>query len=163
MSELPVRPRRKLVTPVTASLGAVLLLALGFLGGVQVQKRQGGSSPSAAARFQPARSAPTGSANATVGQVADVHGKTLYVTGSDGATVKVKTTANTKVTRNAVSQVHRVHPGDTVIVQGSKAGNGTVRASRVTATASNATGGLGGGAGFGGFNGGGAADPPGQR
>src|SRR5262249_10296809 len=115
----------------------------------------------AAARFQPARNAaPAG--NATVGQVADVHGKTLYVTGSDGTTVKVKTSSNTKVTRNAVSHVGAVHPGDTVIVQGAKRG-ATVRASRVTATASNATGGLAAGGGFGGFSGGGAADPPGQR
>jgi hypothetical protein len=163
MSELPVRPRRKLVTPLTASLTAVLLVALGFLGGVEVQKRQGGSaSAAAAARLQPSRNAPASSSNATVGQVADVHGKTLYVTGRDGATVKVKTNANTKVTRNAVSHVRAVHPGDTVVVQGAKRG-GTVKASRVTATAGNAAGGLAAGGGFGGFNGGGAADPPGQR
>lgn len=144
MSELPVRPRRQLVTPWTASLCGVLLAALGFLGGVQVQKRQGSTTSSPAARFQPTRNgAPAAVGNATVGQVADVHGTTLYVTGSDGTTVKVKTTADTKVTRNAVSRARRVHPGDTVVVQGSAAGNGTVRASRVTATASNATGGFG--------------------
>jgi hypothetical protein len=159
MSELPVRPRRKLVTPATATLAAVLLAALGFIGGVEVQKRQGTTTPaSAAARLPPTRNAP----NATVGEVADVRGKTLYVTGTNGTTVKVKTNANTKVTRNAVSEANAVHPGDTVVVQGSKASNGTVRASRVSATASNAAGG-GLGAGFGAFNGGGTADPPGQR
>jgi hypothetical protein len=163
MSELPVRPRRKLVTPVTATLAGVLLVALGFIGGVEVQKGQGSSSAAnAAARFGQGRTFPSGGAapggNATVGTVADVHGKTLYVTGTDGTTVKVKTNANTKVTRNAVSREKAVHPGDTVVVQGPVASNGTVKASRVSATARNAAGG-----GLGGFNGGGAADPPGQR
>ena len=51
-------------------------------------------------------------------------------------------------------------PGDTVIVQGAKAGSGTVTASSVVATASNAQGGFGalfgGGRGGGGAAGGGA-------
>jgi hypothetical protein len=150
-SELPVRPRRRAVNPVSVSLLGVLLVAAGFIGGVEVQKRDGGST-NAAARF-PTRSFTGGgggaaaASDATVGQVANVHGRTLYVTAADGTTVKVKTNANTKVTRNAVSKVKRVHPGDTVVVQGSKSAGGTVKASRVSATASNATG----GGGFGGF------------
>jgi hypothetical protein len=157
---IPVRPRARPVTPVRLTLLAVLLLAAGFIGGVEVQKRSGSSSPgsptSFAGRFAGANATRGGggtasdpSSGATVGQVADVHGRTLYVTGSGGATVKVRTTSSTKVTRTAVSHVRAVHPGDTVVVQGSTSSSGTVKAARVTATASNA---LGAG-GFGGFGG----------
>lgn len=49
-SSLSRRPRRKLVTPVTAGLSAVILLAAGFTGGVLVQKhRDGGGSTATAA------------------------------------------------------------------------------------------------------------------
>ena len=44
--ELPRRPRRKLATPLTATLAAVLIAALGFIGGVQVQKSSADSSSS---------------------------------------------------------------------------------------------------------------------
>jgi hypothetical protein len=45
--ELPPRPRRRLMTPLTASLLGVLLAALGFIGGVLVQKGQEGSTGAA--------------------------------------------------------------------------------------------------------------------
>jgi hypothetical protein len=146
---IPVRPRARAVTPLRVLAAGVLLLAVGFIGGVEVQKRSSPSTPAAArgfaGRFTGGGGAGPASGNATVGQVANVHGRTLYVTGSDGATVKVRTSAETKVTRSAVSHVRSIHPGDTVVVQGAAKGDGTVRASRVTATASNA-----GGGGFGG-------------
>jgi hypothetical protein len=85
-----------------------------------------------------------GSSDATVGTVADVDGRTLYVTDSSGTTIRVKTTSGSKVTRTAVSRVGAVHPGDTVIVQGTRSSNGTVQATTVTATAKNATSGLAG-------------------
>jgi hypothetical protein len=129
----------------------VLLLAVGFIGGVEVQKRSGSSSGGAAAARFAGRLGGT-SSGATTGQVANKRGRTLYVTES-GTTVKVRTTAATKVTRTAVSKVGAVHPGDTVVVQGAKSASGTVKATSVTATASNASGGLGGS--FGG------ASPPG--
>jgi Domain of unknown function (DUF5666) len=144
---IPLRPRARPFTPLRVGLACVLLLALGFIGGVEVQKRSGsraGSGSAAGARgFAgrfPAGGAAPASGNATVGQVANVHGRTLYVTGSDGATVKVRTSANTKVTRSAASHVRSIHPGDAVVVEGASASDGTVRASRVTATATNAGG-----------------------
>jgi hypothetical protein len=156
--EIPVRPQARTVTPVRVALLGVLLLAAGFIGGVEVQKRQGATSSAGgfAARFAaPGRSAgPSPSSDATVGRVATVHGRTLYVTGTGGTTVKVRTTSSTKVTRTAVSRVRAVHPGDTVVVTGAKASSGTVKAARVTATASNASSGL-----LGGFGGAGG-DPP---
>ena len=45
--ELPRRPRRRLFGPIPAILLAILLLAGGFLAGVEVQKNEGGSSTSA--------------------------------------------------------------------------------------------------------------------
>ena len=147
---IPLRPRARTFTPLRVALACVLLLAVGFIGGVEVQRRSGSGSAAGARGFAGrfavggARPQATGG-GATVGQVANVRGRTLYVTGSDGATGKVRTNANTKVTRSAASHVRSIHPGDTVIVQGASAANGTVRASRVTATASNA-----GGGGFGG-------------
>jgi hypothetical protein len=148
--ELPRRPRRKLATPLTATLAAVLIAALGFIGGVQVQKSSADSSASpraagftrGAGGFTPGGGG--GSSDATVGTVANVNGKTLYVTDSSGATIRVKTTGSSKIARTAVAKVGEVHPGDTVIVQGTKSSSGTVTATSVTATAKNATGGLSG-------------------
>jgi hypothetical protein len=42
--ELPPRPRRRLLTPVPLALLAALAIACGFIGGVLVEKGQGGSS-----------------------------------------------------------------------------------------------------------------------
>jgi hypothetical protein len=161
---LPVRPRRRLLTPVSGGLLAVVLVAGGFIGGVQVQKHQGatGAGGGAARAGAPAGFAArlgagaaaggTAAAAGTAGTVANVKGSTIYVVSSDGTTVKVKTTDNSKVTRNASASVGSVHPGDTVVVQGSKASSGTVTASSITATAKgvSAFGGFGGGAPAGG-------------
>ncbi len=145
-SELPRRPRRKLATPLTAALGAVLIAALGFIGGVQVQKSSADAAPRAAGGFSrgSAGFAPQQQTNATVGTVANVDGPTLYVTDSNGNTIRVKTSSGSKVTRTAVGKVGAVHPGDTVIVQGEKSSSGTVKATSVTATAKNATSGIAG-------------------
>jgi hypothetical protein len=136
----------------------VLIAALGFIGGVQVQKAAGDSSaatPTGAAGrggfggggggggAGAGAGGQAGASDATVGSVANVAGKTIYVTDSSGNTVRVKTNKNSKVTRNAVSRVGAVHPGDTVVVQGTKAGSGTVTATSIAATAKNATGGGG--------------------
>jgi len=184
--ELPRRPRRRLLTPLTGVLAAVLIAALGFIGGVQVQKHQGGASSgragfAAAAGFGGASSGGGGRAagdpagggrfagggfggsgggggggGATIGSVANVDGTSLYVTETSGTTVRVKTDASTKVTRTATAGAGDIHPGDTVVVQGSSSG-GSVAATAITATAKNAApAGLGGGffGGRGGFGGG---------
>jgi len=173
---LPPRPRRRLVTPVSAALAAVLIAAAGFIGGVEVQKGQadntgaagggpaalaagaGGAGAAAGARGGlPGRGGAQG--NATVGSVANKHGSTLYVKDSDGNTVRVKTTSHSKVNRTATASVGAIHPGDTVIVQGTKSAGGTITATQINATSSSASGGLaglfGGGGGFPGGGGGG--------
>ena len=82
--------------------------------------------------------------NATVGSVANKHGSTLYVKDSDGNTVRVKTTSHSKVNRTATASVGAIHPGDTVIVQGTKSAGGTITATQINATSSSAAGGLAG-------------------
>ena len=57
---------------------------------------------------------------------------------------------------SAKAKATEIHPGDTVIVQGETAASGTVGASTIRATASNA-----GAAGFGGFGGGAPQGAPG--
>ena len=162
--DLPPRRRRRLVTPVSAALTAVLIAAVGFIGGVEVQKGQadnsgaagsagggraalaaGASGAGAAAGARggfPARGGAQG--NATVGSVANKHGSTLYVKDSDGNTVRVKTTSHSKINRTATASVGAIHPGDTVIVQGTKSAGGTITATQINATSSSAAGGLGG-------------------
>ena len=58
------------------------------------------------------------------------------MTDTEGTTVKVKAPAGTTVTKTVSTSVHSVHPGDTVIVKGSKNKNGTVTASSVSVSSS---------------------------
>ncbi|MFZ2049380.1 MAG: hypothetical protein WAU69_00455, partial [Solirubrobacteraceae bacterium] len=119
--ELPIRPRRRLLTPLPLALGAVLLIACGFIGGVLVEKAQtsSGSSAGSSSSFSALRSALGGASGtrgagastgansflnrigggATVGQVAYVHGGTLYVTNAEGNTVKVSTSEASTVSK----------------------------------------------------------------
>jgi hypothetical protein len=167
--QLPPRPRRRLVTRWSAATGVVILLALGFIGGVLVQR---GKQPAAAAAATatatgagagagagpgPGRASPGAAGTAdgggpapVAGKVASVDGGTLYVTTNQGTTVKVRTNDAAKVTRTAKSRVGAVHPGDSVVITGSTGANGAVTAGQITATESGVTPG-----GFGGFGGGG--------
>jgi hypothetical protein len=165
-SELPRRPRRRVLTPIPLALLAVLLIASGFIGGVLVQKGQGGTaSPSggASGRFPslaalkgavPGAGAGGGTSSAggstanggpsafpgirgagsgvTTGEVAYVRGNTLYVTDSQGNTVKVSAAAGSKVTKTVSTKASSIHPGATVVVLGSKAKNGSISASSIS-------------------------------
>ena len=65
-------------------------------------------------------------------------GSTFYVEDSSGNTVRVRAGSKAKVSRNAVADAGAIHPGDTVVVTGRTADSGTVVATSVVATASNA-------------------------
>jgi hypothetical protein len=163
--ELPPRPRRRLLAPVPLALLAALLIACGFIGGVEVQKGQtsssstatagagaggfasrlaalGGARPgagTAAGAGSTSGSSSTGAAGAagsgggvTTGQVAYVSGNTLYVTTSQGNTVKVSAAAGAKVTKTVSTKAKSIHPGETVVVLGSRASNGSVSATSIT-------------------------------
>jgi Domain of unknown function (DUF5666) len=141
---------------------AVLLVLLiaggGIWGGAALQRSQGSSSTSSlastfASRFAATRTGGrssfpgfggTSSSAATTGTVTEITGSTLYVTNASGNLVEVTLTPSTTVTRNAKTTLSGLEPGDTVIVQGTKAKNGTVSAASVTATAEGVTSGFGG-------------------
>lgn len=136
---LPVRTRGRLVTGAGAAFAAVTIGALGFLGGVHVQKAQGEATPARGAfpggGFGGAQ-APQ--ADATTGEVSSVDGSTFYVRDAGGNTIRVRAGEQAKVSRNAVTDAEAIHPGDTVVVTGRTASSGTVVATSVVATASNA-------------------------
>jgi hypothetical protein len=180
---LPPRRRRFVFGKPAALLAALLIAALGFLGGVEVQKHDGGSSaaaasPAAAATgfrgaaggfrggFGGAAGGAGGAGGAaggapsdvTIGTVSSKNGRYLYVKDSNGTVVRVKATSTSTINRTAKAKTSAVHPGDTVVVQGAKSRSGTVTATRITATAAGSSaggGGFPGGGPPGGFSGGG--------
>jgi hypothetical protein len=175
LDELPPRPRRKLLTPVTVGLLVVLFAAGGFIGGVEVQKGQdngsgGGTGASSflgslASRLGSASAGATSSSGAaggglrslfggggagafggaTAGTVSSIDGSTLYVTELTGNTVAVKTTPQTKVTKSESVGARAIHPGDSIVVRGIAGAKGTFTASAVTDSGNSASGGGSGG------------------
>jgi len=101
-SELPPRPRRRLLTPVPLALMGVLAIACGFIGGVLVEKGQNSSSSSGggaaglASRFAALRGGASGISSASgagarsAGGVADGFGG-----GASGAGGFTRPTAGT--------------------------------------------------------------------
>jgi hypothetical protein len=173
--ELPPRPRRRLFTPIPLALLGVLLLACGFIGGVLVEKGQpssagpGTSASGLASRLAGLRSSGSavpggfagrfgGAGGATIGEVSYVSGDTLYVTSAEGNTVKITTSPASSITKTVKFDVHGIHPGETVVVRGTKGTNGAVSAESITVSAAGLTsGGLGALFGGGGAGRGGAA------
>jgi hypothetical protein len=181
--QLPRRPRRRLLTPIPLVMIGVLLTAAGFIGGVLVEKGQGtsGSSSGAAsssfasrlATLRGALGAGAGSAGAggpsgagagqpVSGQVAYLSGGTLYLTSSEGNTIRVLTSRATSVSKTVTASVKGIHPGETVTVTGRAGGNGALSAESIRVGAgagalAGLLGGTGSGSGTraGGANGGG--------
>jgi hypothetical protein len=82
------------------------------------------------------------------GQVAYLAGSALYVTDSEGNTLKVKTSPATSVTKTVKASVKGIHPGETVTVVGASAANGSVSAESISVGSAGAgLGALFGGAG----------------
>ncbi|MFT4035139.1 MAG: hypothetical protein QM679_06155 [Patulibacter sp.] len=110
-------------------------------GGSSSGASSSGSTPSGS---QSSGSFPGGSAsssaNMTVGSVANVRGSTLYVETSDGTTVRVVAASGATATRTSKVSMTGVHPGDSVVISGETDDDGTVKATSVRATASNASG-----------------------
>lgn len=159
-SGIPPRPRGRLLRPLPLFLIAATIAAAGFLGGVLAQKGSEGSSnvaipgtgglPSFGGEEAGSTGAPGGaegaaagaipsfggaSNSAASGTVTSVEGHTIYVKESDGTIVAVKVGDGATVTRNSDVDAKKIHPGDSVTVEGSKNGS-TVKASSVAATES---------------------------
>jgi hypothetical protein len=168
--ELPPRPRRRLLKPIPLALLGVLLVAGGFIAGVKIQKGEqnssgasGGAGASVASRFAALRGGGAsstgtsgktpaggaaggfpgtgaGGARPTTGTVAYLAGNTLYVTNSEGNTVKVNTSAGTSVTKTVKAEVKGIHPGETLSVTGTTGSSGAVSAESISV--GSGTGGL---------------------
>jgi len=152
--------RRRAVTPLTRALLVLVVAGGAFLGGVLVERSQAKTTSSSAlpsnvpaniaALFGGARtsttvagaSGATGAAS-TFGTVKLVDGKNVYVSDAQGNVVKVATTATTKITTSQAASITKLKPSTTVIVQGTKAADGTLTATSISQSA--AGGGLGGG------------------
>ncbi len=93
---------------------------------------------------------------ATIGEVSYISGSTLYVTNTEGNTVKVTTSAASSITKTVKTDVHGIHPGETVIVRGTEGSSGAVSAESVSVS-------TGAGGGLGALFGGGASAGAGAR
>jgi hypothetical protein len=158
-SDLLPAQRRKGVPRVTAILGVGLLAAATFLAGIEAQKQWGGSSSSSrfgarAAAFGVGAGTGTatgtpgangaqggpgagggffrrGGGGLTTGTVKLVQGSTIYVTTTDGNTVKVTVPASTSITKSVKATLSGVHPGDTVTAIGTASSDGVIKATTV--------------------------------
>jgi hypothetical protein len=92
--------------------------------------------PGAGGSFAGAGAGGLAGAGLTTGEVSFASGDTLYVTSSEGNTVKVSAPQGTKVTKTVTTTVDDVHPGDTVVVRGTQNKNGSISASSIAVSSS---------------------------
>jgi hypothetical protein len=145
LTQILARRRRRLPR-MTMALAALLVLALAFVVGAEVQKRYGktaaatgGTAGGAAAAFARARGAGGGlpggfggAASGPTGTVTLIKGSTLYVTDSSGTTSLVKTSAASRVTKTVSSSVKNIRPGSVVTVVGTQAKDGSYTATSIS-------------------------------
>jgi hypothetical protein len=167
-SDLLPAQGRKGVPKVTVILGVGLLAAATFLAGIEAQKQWGGNDSNGsrfggrAAAFGAGTGTTTGATGANgaaqgaggfgrgggglaTGTVKLVQGSTIYVTTTDGNTVKVTVPSSTAITKSVKTKLSGVQPGDTVTAIGTASSDGVIKATSVRL----------GDTGFGGFGGGG--------
>jgi hypothetical protein len=150
LTQILARRRRRLPR-MTMALAALLVLALAFVVGAEVQKHYGktaaatgGTAGGGAAAFARARGAGGGfggagsaggfggAASGPTGTVTLIKGSTLYVTDSSGTTSLVKTTAASRVTKTVSSSVKNIRPGSVVTVVGTQAKDGSYTATSIS-------------------------------
>jgi Domain of unknown function (DUF5666) len=161
--EFRPRPRRR-AHALTFVLGAALLVAAGFYGGVLVQKHQGGSSSTSASalagRFGAgAGGGATGATGAggagggggrfgggaggggggLAGTVKFVDGANVYVTDTNGNVVKVTTSGSSQLSKTDPATLKDVAPGNVVIVRGTQNSNGSYTATSLVISPASAT------------------------
>jgi hypothetical protein len=159
-SQLKARTPLKLTSRTTLALSGVVLVVVGFIGGVLVQKNFGTTTPAANNRAGASANGfggtgggaggtgaggggsgtgggGTGGAaagrNATTGTVKFVDGTTIYLTGADGSTITVKTSSTTAVRVLQTGSAKDIPVGATVVVQGTADADGIITATQVTA------------------------------
>ena len=70
-------------------------------------------------------------ATGTTGTVKLIDGANVYITTSDGTTVKVTTSPTSKVTQSVDSSLNELRAGDTVVVHGATGADGTIAATTI--------------------------------
>jgi hypothetical protein len=146
LTQILARRRRRLPL-LTKVLGVLLVVALAFAVGAEVQKHfgktaAGSTGGAAAAAFGRARAAGGlstfggaggfgGAPSGTSGTVTLIKGSTLYVTDSSGTTSLVKTSATSLVTKTVTSSVKNIRPGSVVTVVGPQAKDGSYTATSI--------------------------------
>jgi hypothetical protein len=154
---LKARTPLKLTSRTTLALSGTVLIVLGFIGGVMVQKNFGTTSSSSANRganaagfnagngFPGAGGGAAGGAagaggaggtagrGATTGTVKLVDGSTIYLTTANGDTITVKTSGTTTVRLQQTATAKDIPVGSTVVVQGTADADGIITATAVTA------------------------------
>jgi hypothetical protein len=152
LTQILARRRRRLPR-MTMALVALLVVALTFVVGAEVQKHYGktastgGATAAGFGRAAGARAAgglpafgATGASrggfgaapSGTSGTVTLIKGSTLYVTDSSGTTSLVKTSAGSLVTKTVTSSVKTIHPGSVVTVVGPQAKDGSYTATSIS-------------------------------
>ncbi|MFF2657611.1 hypothetical protein ACFVUH_09640 [Kitasatospora sp. NPDC058032] len=151
-AELAAPPRRRLPWLSLALAGAVIATAA-FAGGVRYQKDNGsdraaGSGRTTASGAQQPRAGASGypgngngtrrngqggqgGQNGTRGTVKAVDGTTVYLTDTNGNTIKVTTGDGTKVQLNKEGKVADLQPGQSVTVMGTPSGDGGYAATQL--------------------------------
>jgi hypothetical protein len=151
--DAPITPRAR--TPwVTKILTLAIVAGLAFVGGVYAHKHwatsPSSSSSGTGSAFAAARRAGgfggfsrgggsggstfgggAAAGRGTAGQVSYVKGSTLYVADLTGGTIKVST-AGARISKTSTIAPDLIHPGDTVVVVGTKQANGTIAATSIT-------------------------------
>jgi len=160
--DLPARPVRRRLGPLTMILCGLLAAVGAFAGGVVVEKGHVASATTTVARAAvtsantatggaPARSAGAAGATAgavgsgggtgqTVGTVTLVDGANVYVTESGGTVVKIATTPASQVSVSSPGTTASIKLGDTVTASGTTGADGTVTAASLRDTGAGASG-----------------------
>jgi hypothetical protein len=150
--QLKARTPLKLTSRTTLALSGSVLIVLGFIGGLLVQKNFGttpasnsnraaaaGNGFNGAGGGTGAAGGGTGAAGgaagrgATTGTVKLVDGTTIYLTTANGDTVTVKTSGTTAVRILQTGTAKDIPVGATVVVQGTADADGIITATQVTA------------------------------
>jgi len=142
-SVLAERPSRGGLPTSTAALLAIVLLAVGFLGGLFVGRQTASNDQTSASGGFPGGSpTPSGGmpggaggagagAGGTAGTVTRVDGDTLYVKTANGDTVKVVVGSDTKIQVSQEGSLADISKGSTVFVRGTTS-NGELNATSIT-------------------------------
>lgn len=123
-------PRRR--SKLTVGLLAGLIFVVGFLAGSVSEKVAVSIREAQLAAADEEETADTDEANsAVVGHVLMLDDGVVYVTRSDGGTVKVHVRDGTVVGVSEPGRIEDLAPGDAVIVRGELVGDGSIEASSI--------------------------------